>query len=117
MIDPQTLIKAFESGFRPLPGKVLIECDSVPTMAGLLHLPESTQELRSMTHVQAGSVYGDTSWTGKVLAVTPRRNERTGEFIEEDFQPGDRVWFMLLNEDMNQKVIVTTITRIIAARL
>lgn len=83
-------------------------------MAGLLHIPDSARELKEMSHVRGKSVYGDSAWSGQVIAVSPRRNQKTGEFDNEDFQPGDRVWFLLLTEDLNQKVIVTLNTRVYA---
>ena len=114
MIDPQTLRRAFESGFSPLPGKCLIEFDDIPTMSGLLHLPDSARGLKEFTHARGERVYGDTSWTGTVLSVTPRRSQKTGALLPESFSPGDRVIFLLLKEDLNQKIIVTTNTRICA---
>lgn len=114
MIDPHTLRRAFQSGFSPLPGRCLIELDTVPTMVGTLHVPESAQELRLINSVQAGSVYGDTSWTGRVLAMTPRKNDRTGHTVTEDFRTGDRVCFLLLNEDMDQKLIMSRVERMLA---
>lgn len=116
MIDPQLLSRAFESGFRPISGKCVIELDTIPTMSGLLHIPDSARELKEMSHVRGKSVYGDSAWSGKVIAVSPRRNQKTGEFINEDFQPGDRVWFLLLTEDLNQKIIVTLNTRVYAVQ-
>ena len=113
MIDPQLFSRAFESGFRPLPGKCLIELDSIPTMSGLLHLPESSQELRTMSHAKGKTVYGDSSWTGRVLAMTPLTHRPKG-FQPEDFKTGDRVLILLLEEDLNQKMIVTQNTRVYA---
>lgn len=116
MIDPQSLRNALSQGFVPLPGRCVIELDSIPTMAGLLHIPDSARELKEMSHVRGKSVYGDSAWSGKVIAVSPRRNQKTGEFNNEDFQPGDRVWFLLLTEDLNQKIIVTLNTRVYAVQ-
>ena len=113
MIDPQFLSQAFESGFRPLPGKCLIELDSIPTMSGLLHLPDSARELRTMSHAKGKTVYGDSSWTGRVLVMTPLTHRPKG-FQPEDFKTGDRVLILLLEEDLNQKMIVTQNTRVYA---
>ena len=114
MIDPQALLDAIERGFRPLPGRCVIEMDSVPSMIGSLHVPESAQEMRLLKETDGKSVFGDSSYTGKVVAVTSRRSDTTGEFIPEDFCTGDKVLVMLLVEDMNQKIIVTRNTRVYA---
>lgn len=113
MIDPQLLSRAFSSGFSPLPGKCLIELDSIPTMSGLLHIPDSARELRTMSHVKGKTVYGDSSWPGTVLAMTPRGHYEKG-YQREDFKTGDQVLILLLEEDLNQKMIVTTNTRVYA---
>jgi hypothetical protein len=113
MIDPQLLSRAFSSGFYPLPGKCLIELDSIPTMSGLLHIPDSARELRLFSEVKGKTVHGDSSWTGTVLAMTPL-NHRPKGFQPEDFKVGDRVLILLLQEDLNQKMIVTANTRVYA---
>lgn len=113
MIDPQFLSRAFESGFRPLPGKCLIELDTIPTMSGLLHIPDSARELRVMGHAKGKTVYGDSSWTGTVKAMTPLAHRPKG-FQPEDFRVGDRVLILLIEEDLNQKMIVTRNTRVYA---
>ena len=113
MIDHQTLIDAVERGFYPLPGRCLIELDTIPTMSGLLHIPDSVQELRLMSQVKGKTVHGDSSWTGVVLAMTPRGHYGKG-YQREDFKPGDRVLILLLEEDLNQKMIVTANTRVYA---
>lgn len=113
MIDPQYLANAFERGFRPLPGKCVIELDTIPTMSGLLHIPDSARELRLMSHARGKTVHGDSSWTGVVRAMTPRGHYGKG-FQPEDFKPGDRVLILLLEEDLNQKMIVTQNTRVYA---
>ena len=113
MIDPQLLFRAFSSGFSPLPGKCLIELDTIPTMSGLLHIPDSARELRTLSHAKGKTVYGDSSWTGKVLAMTPLSHYPKG-FQREDFRVGDRVLILLLEEELNQKMIVTLNTRVYA---
>jgi hypothetical protein len=113
MIDPQLLIRAFESGFSPLPGKCVIELDTIPTMSGLLHIPDSARELRTMSHSRGKTVHGDSSWTGTVKAMTPLVH-RPKSFQPEDFKTGDRVLILLLEEDLNQKMIVTQNTRVYA---
>lgn len=115
MIDPQALRNALALGFRPLPGRCLIEMDTIPTMAGLLHVPDSARELRTMSHVKGKTVYGDSSWTGKVLSMTPRRRpEWPSDIPTEDFSVGDKVLILLLEEDLNQEVICTHNTRVYA---
>ncbi len=113
MIDHQELSRAFESGFSPLPGKCLIELDTIPTMAGLLHIPDSSRELRTVTGLKGQTVYGDSSWTGRVKAVSSRKSD-TGKILPEAFTIGDRVLILLLQEDLNQKMIVTSNTRVYA---
>jgi len=113
MIDPQLLSRAFESGFSPLPGKCLIELDSIPTMSGLFHIPDSARELRMTTHSTGKTLHGDSSWTGVVRAMTPLKH-RPKRFQPEDFKTGDRVLILLLQEDLNQKMIVTANTRVYA---
>ena len=113
MIDPQLLVRAFSSGFSPLPGKCLIELDTIPTMSGLLHVPDSARELHTMSHSRGKTVHGDSSWTGKVLVMTPLSHYPKG-FQREDFNVGDRVLILLLEEDLNQKMIVTRNTRVYA---
>jgi hypothetical protein len=114
LIDPQLLARAFSQGFSPLPGRCLIEMDKIPTMSGLLHIPDSARELRMESHAKGKTLYGDSSFTGKVLSVSPRRSENTGTPLPESFSPGDRVVVMLLKEDLNQKMIVTQNTRVYA---
>lgn len=114
MIDPETLIAAYNRGFRPLPGRCLIELDTVPTMEGLLHIPDSAQQMKMLTHATGKTVKGDSSWTGKVLAMTPRRNTKGPWEWNEEFVVGDNVLILLLQEDLNQKVICTMNTRVYA---
>ena len=82
-------------------------------MSGLLHIPDSARELRTMSHAKGKTVYGDSSWTGRVLAMTPLTHRPKG-FQPEDFKTGDRVLILLLEEDLNQKMIVTKNTRVYA---
>lgn len=113
MIDPQALLDAVEHSFRPISGKCVIELDTIPTMSGLLHLPESSQELRLLSHSKGKTVYGDSSWTGTVKAMTPLKHRLKG-FQPEDFKVGDRVLILLIEEDLNQKMIITQNTRVYA---
>ena len=113
MIDHQALLDAVEHGFRPISGKCVIELDTIPTMSGLLHIPESSQELRLLSHSKGKTVYGDSSWTGTVKAMTPLKHRPKG-FQPEDFEVGDRVLILLIEEDLNQKMIVTQNTRVYA---
>ncbi len=113
MIDPQALQNALDSGFRPTSGKCVIELDTIPTMAGLLHIPDSARELRTMSHAKGKTVYGDSSWTGTVRAMTPLKHRPRG-FQPEDFKVGDRVLILLTEEDLNKKMIVTANTRVYA---
>lgn len=66
-----------------------------------------------MSHVKGKTVYGDSSWTGTVKAMTPYTHYQKG-FQREDFKTGDRVLILLLEEDLNQKMIVTQNTRVYA---
>ena len=95
------------------PGSVSSNSTTIPTMSGLLHLPESSQELRLLSHSKGKTVYGDSSWTGTVKAMTPLKHRPKG-FQPEDFKVGDRVLILLLEEDLNQKIIVTQNTRVYA---
>jgi co-chaperonin GroES (HSP10) len=114
MIDPAQLISALASGFVPLHGKCIIELEEVPTMAGLLHIPDTARERRLYSQVTGKTASGDVACPGKVLAMTPRKNPETGELIEELFSTGDTVWVMLLMEDLNQKAICTRNERVYA---
>ena len=82
-------------------------------MSGLLHIPDSARELRTLSHAKGKTVYGDSSWTGTVLAMTLRGHYEKG-YQREDFKTGDRVLVLLLEEDLNQKMIVTQNTRVYA---
>lgn len=112
MIDPAQLVSALASGFIPLPGKCIIEWDTIPTMAGLIHIPQTAQ--RRGLEVRGKSVSGDVAAPGRVLAMTPTRSRTTGELLLEDFKTGDRVWVMLLASDMDKKVVCTLNTRVYA---
>lgn len=114
MIDTQELKRAIASGFRPLPGRCLVEFDTPPskTSSGLLHIPDSAQEKRLLTHSRGSTVYGDSTWLGTVLAISPRRNPKTGLVQEEEVSSGDRVLVALLQEEMSQSIVVTRIERL-----
>lgn len=115
MIDSALLQHALSHGFIPLPGRCIIELDEVPSLFGSIHIPDSARDRRLMQSVKGGQVYGDGSCTGTVLAMTPRRGRKEDNYIrEEEFKPGDRVALLLLQSDLNQKVISTLNSRIYA---
>src|SRR5580658_10422812 len=62
-LTPDLARTMISAGWRPLPGRSIIALDSVPTMSGLIHIPESAQRIEIR----------DAIWPGMVLAVTPRR--------------------------------------------
>lgn len=114
MINSQLLQYAVShQGFRPLSGRCVIKLDETPTMAGLLHIPDSARGLRAISEVKGGSVYGDTAYMGEVLAMTPRKN-KSGEWKEEQFKTGDKVWVMLLMKDLDEQIICTRVERVYA---
>jgi co-chaperonin GroES (HSP10) len=88
---------------KPLPGKCIIEFDPFPDKIGSLFIPDVAREQRAMS---------DPVWPATVLAVTPRRNQTTGEPMEECFKAGDRVYVALLMQDLNAGIIATQSTRV-----
>lgn len=114
MIPSQLLESAVShSGFRPISGRCVIRLNETPTMAGLLHIPDSARGLRAINQVKGGSVYGDVAYMGEVLAMTPRKNNQ-GEWKEEQFRVGDTVWVMLLMGDLEEQIICTRVERVYA---
>lgn len=100
-----TITTMLSDGWRPARGHCFIHLDSPPTMAGLLHIPELSQEMQIT----------DAVWRGRVLAIN-----YSNEWAEtvEDFGElpitDDRVLLLLRAEDMDRSVIVTANTRIVA---
>lgn len=113
MIDTQELRRALERGFRPLPGRCVVEFDTPPSLTPSgLHIPAVAQEKRLMNQVRGSQVSGDATWVGTVLAITPRRHPETGLVQTEEVSAGDRVIVALLQYEMNQEVVVTRIERL-----
>jgi len=114
MIPSQLLSNAVShQGFRPLSGRCVIKLDETPTMAGLLHIPDTARGLRMITETSKSGVRGDIAYMGEVLAMTPRKN-KSGEWKEEQFKTGDKVWVMLLMEDLDERIICTRVERVYA---
>lgn len=110
--DTEALKLAMSRGFRPLPGRCVVEFDKPPSMSDLLHIPEVAQEKRLMTHARGSVVSGDATWVGTILAISPRKHPKTGLVQVEEVSQGDRVLVALLQEEMNQSVVVTRIERL-----
>lgn len=89
---------------RPCAGRCVIELDAPDAMAGGLHVPDVAQVRK----------VADIAFWGTVLAMTPRRNPKTGELTSELFGAGDRVWVMGRTEDLDKTLIVTDNTRVYA---
>ena len=117
----ETVNQMLADGWRPTRGRCFIHLDAPPTMSGLLHIPELSQEVQLT----------DAVWRGTILALSPRwerakdLEEKFGESAgrvmvnidEIDNRPlaaGDRVWLLLRAEDMDRSVIITDNTRIVA---
>jgi len=114
MISSQVLKEAVSHrGFRPLAGRCIIELDETPTLIGLLHIPDSARGLKLFTEVSKSGVSGDRAYSGKVLAMSPRKL-KSGETGKELFKVGDKVWVMLLMEDLEERVICTRVERVYA---
>lgn len=106
---------------RPLPGRCVIEMDRPPATVKGIVVPETARRLN--LDVPKGDYH--TAYTGKVLAMTERRNrerKRTGNgervWIEdyEHFSAGDRVAVELLMNELNRpgSVIVVENKRVMA---
>ena len=117
----ETVHQMLADGWRPLRGKCFVRLDAPPTMAGLIHIPELSQEVQLT----------DAVWRGTILALSPRwerakdLEEKLGESAgrvmvnldEVDNRPlaaGTRVLLLLRAEDMDRSVIITDNTRIVA---
>lgn len=88
---------------RPMPGKCVIELEEVPEKIGSIYLPDDARERTPR----------DIAVPGRCIAMTPRRGKKGREFVEE-FALGDRVWVLLLLQDLNQRLICTQNTRVYA---
>jgi hypothetical protein len=88
------------AGWRPLPGRCIIALDSVPTMSGLIHIPESARQIEIK----------DAVWPGVVLAIRLKEEERRIDNVKA----GAHVLLLLRAEDMDRPVIITDNTRIVA---
>ena len=85
----ETARAMIQAGWRPMPGRSFIHLDPAPAKIGAIHIPESAQGLRIT----------NTAWSGTVLATTFKD--------ESSFDVGDRVWFLLYEEDLGKEVIIT----------
>jgi hypothetical protein len=85
------------------PGKCLIELERKPELDGSIILPEKARDLRER----------DIAYFGTVLDMQPRRL-KDGRECPEQFKAGDRVWVMLLQCDLGERVILTENTRVYA---
>lgn len=106
-LTPDTITTMLADGLRPTRGKCFIHLDTPPTMspAGLLHIPERSQEVQLT----------DAVWRGTVLAV--RETLELGSLVdalEDRFYVGNRVLLLLRAEDIDRTVIITDNTRIVA---
>ena len=112
-----TITTMLADGWRPPRGKCFIHLDAPPTMAGLLHIPERSQEVQLT----------DAVWRGLVLAMNPRPYDVDNPLIDpnfptlawkggnrEEFAVGDSVLLLLRAEDMDRTVVITDNTRIVA---
>lgn len=88
---------------KPLPGRCVIEFDPFPEKIGSLFIPETAKEQDPLQ---------DPMWPATVLAMTPRRDPKTGEPRQEQFQVGDRVLLALRGQDLNQQLVATHNTRV-----
>ena len=85
----ETARAMIQAGWRPMPGRSFIHLDPAPAKIGAIHIPESAQGMRIT----------NTAWSGTVLATTFKD--------ESSFDVGDRVWFLLYEEDLGKEVIIT----------
>lgn len=106
-----TITTMLADGWRPTRGRCFIHLDTPPTMSGLLHIPERSQEIQIK----------DAVWGGRVLAIAHRWEEDkdddmggTPMRLVTPVGPGDRVLLLLRAEDMDRTVIITDNTRIVA---
>jgi hypothetical protein len=92
-----------EPGFRPTAGKCVIRLDPTPetTQSGLF-LPQDSLSPNFIRDRQ-------TSFTGTVLSMTPRKPVNV-----EGFKIGDRVVVLLTAEDLDRRVIMTDVSRVVA---
>lgn len=106
----QSMISA---GWRPMPGRCIIHLDPVPSLIGLIHVPDSAREKRIT----------DIAWTGTVMAVSgilhrhvdpDDEGERVHYWKDTGFSAGDRVILNLYAEDLDHSVIITRNTVILA---
>lgn len=94
--------------FRLSRGRCLVELERKPERKGSIIVPE---RLRDQTE-------RDPVAFGRVLRVTHRRPEdrmRDGSVPQcGDFEQGDRVLVLLTGEDLEEELIITDTTRVIA---
>jgi hypothetical protein len=93
-------------GFRCTAGRCIVHMERKPAMHGSLVVPEVARDLDP--HADSNAAVYDIAYFGTVVAMTPRR-----DFIEE-FAVGDRVWLMLLVEDLGKEYVLTQNERVYA---
>lgn len=106
-LTPDLARTMISAGWRPLPGRSIIALDSVPTMSGLIHIPESAQQIEIK----------DAVWPGRVLTISPKwKHEGNTHYVvnTDDIHQGAHVLLLLRAEDMDRPVIITDNTRIVA---
>lgn len=102
----ETVQQMLADGWRPTRGRCFIHLDAPPTMAGLLHIPERSQEIQIK----------DTVWRGTILAINYKTRDEANDACWDDvyLAEGDRVLLLLRAEDMDRTVVITDNTRIVA---
>lgn len=91
---------------RLMPGNCLVRIERKANKEGSFFVPDTVRDL-SLAH-------RDLAYFGTVLAMSPRRDDKTGRRQREDFGVGDRIWLMLLEEDLGKDVVLTKNTRVYA---
>lgn len=95
-------------GYRPLAGRVLLEIEENPDKIGSIVVPETARDKNVRDALQ----------TATVLAIGYGAFYDHGECLQGiadgDVKPGDRVAFLALQQDLNKRVILTAVTRIVA---
>jgi hypothetical protein len=112
MLDLKHILTVYPA-FKCMPGKCIVELERKPECDPShpsIVLCDRSRDL------QFNSVYRDVAYWGTVLAMTPRKAgvKGTPRGFEEGFKVGDRVWAMLLAEDLDKPVVLTENTRVYA---